>query len=82
LPFGSFFGYRRGTTQHRRKRNRPLARSKHTLFSDRFFLGGPMTLRGFPFYGVGPRAPKEEGGCPGGDSLGGDIKYTGQYCLS
>lgn len=37
-----------------------------------------MTLRGFPFYGAGPRAPKEEGGCKGGDALGGDIRYTGE----
>lgn len=56
---------------------RPLGPSKRTFFSDRFNLGGPMTLRGFPFYGAGPRAPKEEGGCRGGDALGGDIRYTG-----
>ncbi|CAM9986418.1 unnamed protein product, partial [Scytosiphon promiscuus] len=59
------------------RRRRPLGSSKRTFFSDRFNLGGPMTLRGFPFYGAGPRAPKEEGGCRGGDSLGGDIRYTG-----
>lgn len=58
---------------------RPLGSSKRTFFSDRFNLGGPMTLRGFPFYGAGPRAPKEEGGCRGGDALGGDIRYTGRF---
>lgn len=36
-----------------------------------------MSLRGFQYFGVGPRAPKEEGGVEEGDALGGDIKYTG-----
>ncbi|CAM9170343.1 unnamed protein product [Ascophyllum nodosum] len=59
----------------------PLGSCKRTHFSDRFNLGGPMSLRGFPFHGVGPRAPKEEGGCPGGDALGGDIRYTASASL-
>eukprot|EP00752_Nemacystus_decipiens_P010481 g9338.t1 len=61
---------------------RPFGPSnRKTFFSDRFNLGGPMTLRGFPFYGAGPRAPKEEGGCKGGDALGGDIRYTASASL-
>lgn len=40
-----------------------------------------MSLRGFPYYGVGPRAPKEESGCEGGDALCGDIKYTGKPAM-
>lgn len=57
---------------------RPLGSCKRTCFSDRFSLGGPLSLRGFQHYGVGPRAPREEGGCAEGDALGGDIKYTGE----
>lgn len=41
-----------------------------TRFSimDRFFIGGPLTLRGFSFKGVGPRVE----GC----SLGGDVYWS------
>nr|CCA15973.1 sorting and assembly machinery component 50 putativ [Albugo laibachii Nc14] len=44
--------------------------------SDRFFLGGPLSLRGFHYKGVGPRASPTQGGVPSGDSLGGDLFYT------
>jgi outer membrane protein insertion porin family len=36
-----------------------------TLINDRFFLGGPLSVRGFNVYGVGPRDE--------GDALGGDL---------
>ncbi|RQM18303.1 hypothetical protein DD237_000069 [Peronospora effusa] len=45
--------------------------------SDRFFLGGPMNVRGFNHKGIGPRASPLDGGVPQGDALGGDISYNG-----
>uniref|UniRef100_K3W6Z5 POTRA domain-containing protein n=1 Tax=Globisporangium ultimum (strain ATCC 200006 / CBS 805.95 / DAOM BR144) TaxID=431595 RepID=K3W6Z5_GLOUD len=45
--------------------------------SDRFFLGGPMSLRGFNHKGVGPRASPRDGGVAAGDSLGGELSYNG-----
>lgn len=52
--------------------------------SDRFFCGGPVTLRGFMPAGIGPRAGLARGkqsvqslqSSPGGDALGGDFFYT------
>lgn len=32
----------------------PLVRGTHLSIMDRFFLGGPLTLRGFNLKGVGP----------------------------
>ncbi|KAG5175848.1 sorting and assembly machinery component 50 [Tribonema minus] len=55
---------------------------KPARISDRYFLGGPMMLRGFKVAGTGPRAPKEEGGNLEGDSLGGDIRATASAALS
>ncbi|DBA03275.1 TPA: hypothetical protein N0F65_011634 [Lagenidium giganteum] len=43
--------------------------------SDRFFLGGPMSLRGFNHKGIGPRASPADGGVVTGDALGGDLSY-------
>ncbi|PPR08247.1 hypothetical protein CVT24_001289 [Panaeolus cyanescens] len=40
-----------------------------TLFSDRFQLGGPTSVRGFKMNGMGPRM--------GEDSLGGEVYYAG-----
>ncbi|KAF9041211.1 surface antigen-domain-containing protein [Panaeolus papilionaceus] len=39
-----------------------------TLFSDRFQLGGPTSVRGFKMNGMGPRS--------GEDSLGGEVYYS------
>ncbi|ETW10398.1 hypothetical protein H310_00714 [Aphanomyces invadans] len=44
--------------------------------SDRFFLGGPLSLRGFNHKGVGPRANPDDGGVVTGDSLGGEVFYS------
>lgn len=44
---------------------------KTVNISDRFFIGGPESLRGFDSYGVGPRAKDQD------SSLGGNIYYTG-----
>lgn len=43
--------------------------------SDRFFVGGPMQLRGFGPAGIGPRATTSTTNSPG-DALGGDFYYT------
>eukprot|EP00816_Leptocylindrus_hargravesii_P003410 CAMPEP_0196808534 /NCGR_PEP_ID=MMETSP1362-20130617/8526_1 /TAXON_ID=163516 /ORGANISM="Leptocylindrus danicus, Strain CCMP1856" /LENGTH=460 /DNA_ID=CAMNT_0042182913 /DNA_START=61 /DNA_END=1439 /DNA_ORIENTATION=+ len=55
---------------------------KNTVsISDRFFVGGPLQLRGFEPAGVGPRA--DEGvGALGGDSLGGELYYTSTIAAS
>ncbi|RHY17324.1 hypothetical protein DYB25_002149 [Aphanomyces astaci] len=44
--------------------------------SDRFFLGGPLSLRGFNHKGVGPRANPDDGGVKSGDALGGEVFYS------
>uniref|UniRef100_A0A7S3PJC9 Bacterial surface antigen (D15) domain-containing protein n=1 Tax=Aplanochytrium stocchinoi TaxID=215587 RepID=A0A7S3PJC9_9STRA len=45
--------------------------------SDRFFLGGALTMRGFEYKGVGPRSHESDVGASssGGDSLGGDMTW-------
>lgn len=49
--------------------------------SDRFFVGGPMQLRGFLPAGIGPRSSGTGGSTtPGGDAMGGTLYYTA--CLS
>ncbi|KAK1948267.1 SAM50-like protein SPAC17C9.06 [Phytophthora citrophthora] len=55
-----------GSEQHRPAR-----------ISDRFFLGGPMNVRGFNHKGIGPRASPLDGGVAQGDALGGDVSYNG-----
>ncbi|CAM9337543.1 unnamed protein product [Discosporangium mesarthrocarpum] len=60
---------------------RPLGGNQRVRFNDRFFLGGPCTLRGFQSSGVGPRAPREEGENPNGDALGGDVTYRASAIL-
>lgn len=45
--------------------------------SDRFFLGGPTSVRGFNHKGIGPRASPLDGGVAQGDALGGDVSYNG-----
>ncbi|GMI35213.1 hypothetical protein TrCOL_g6729 [Triparma columacea] len=52
-----------------------------TLASDRFHIGGPMSLRGFKPSGVGPRS-KVGPGSDGGDSLGGECFHTSTAMVS
>lgn len=59
-----------GSEQHRPAR-----------ISDRFFLGGPMNVRGFNHKGIGPRASPLDGGVAQGDALGGDVSYNGTAAL-
>ncbi|XP_060592599.1 sorting and assembly machinery component 50 homolog [Ruditapes philippinarum] len=47
---------------------RPLEPNKDIMIIDKFFLGGPLTLRGFNIKGVGPHSD--------GNALGGDM-----YCM-
>eukprot|EP00934_Nitzschia_sp_Nitz4_P009150 Nitzschia sp. Nitz4//scaffold211_size37880//4419//5990//NITZ4_007699-RA/size37880-processed-gene-0.7-mRNA-1//-1//CDS//3329541958//9140//frame0 len=57
---------------------------KQPTISDRFFVGGPMSMRGFLPAGVGPRSKTQANGVsgdsksvtPGGDALGGSLYYT------
>ena len=35
---------------------RPLEANKELMINDKFFLGGPLTLRGFNLKGVGPHS--------------------------
>ena len=70
LNFG--FSYHLGTVKsYGSDRNRPAR------ISDRFFLGGPMNVRGFNHKGIGPRASPLDGGVVQGDALGGDVSYRG-----
>jgi hypothetical protein len=50
--------------------------------SDRFFVGGPLQLRGFLPAGIGPRAKTGGSMTPGGDALGGTLFYTGTVAAS
>jgi outer membrane protein assembly factor BamA len=68
--------------------------SKPATISDRFFVGGPMSLRGFLPGGIGPRSSstttsstststsKSAGVSPGGDALGGTMYYTASLAAS
>jgi outer membrane protein assembly factor BamA len=49
---------------------------------DRFFVGGPMQLRGFLPAGIGPRTKSGGSTSPGGDSLGGTMYYTASVAAS
>lgn len=55
---------------------------KAPTISDRFFVGGPMQLRGFLPAGIGPRAKTGGSTSPGGDALGGKFFYTGTIAAS
>jgi len=50
--------------------------------SDKFFIGGPMPLRGFVPAGIGPRAKTGGTSTPHGDALGGDLFYTATLAAS
>ena len=56
--------------------------SPHSNASDRFYLGGPLTLRGFEQGGVGPRSDPSEPGADGGDALGGEVYHISSLHLS
>lgn len=59
-----------------------LCRPVPTL-SDRFYVGGPVQLRGFLPSGIGPRSSTRGGSTtPGGDSLGGTFYYTSSISAS
>ncbi len=58
---------------------------KPPTISDRFFVGGPMSIRGFMPAGIGPRTSSgvsSAGVSPGGDSLGGALYYTASLSAS
>ncbi|MFW6217697.1 MAG: outer membrane protein assembly factor BamA, partial [Verrucomicrobiota bacterium] len=48
----------------------PFGQSDSVPFYDRFYLGGPDSLRGFDFRDVGPRDPDDEDESVGGNSYG------------
>jgi hypothetical protein len=50
--------------------------------SDRFFVGGPMQLRGFLPAGIGPRTKTGGSTTPGGDAMGGSLFYTASIAAS
>ena len=50
--------------------------------SDRFFVGGPMQLRGFLPAGIGPRTKTGGSMSPGGDAMGGHLYYTASLAAS
>jgi hypothetical protein len=50
--------------------------------SDRFFVGGPMQLRGFLPSGIGPRSKTGGSTSPGGDAMGGNLYYTASLAAS
>lgn len=65
-----------------------------TNIADRFLVGGPLSVRGFNMYGLGPRAPRmrpagsnlpgiavDTTGSSGYDSLGSDLYWTAGLSL-
>ena len=59
-----------------------LGNGKIPHLSDRFHLGGPLSLRGFYNYGIGDRNPSCNGGSQFGDPLGGVSKSNLLFLLS
>jgi len=55
---------------------------KGPTISDRFFVGGPMQLRGFLPAGIGPRTKTGGSTTPGGDAMGGNLYYTASLAAS
>jgi len=53
-----------------------------TSITDRFYVGGPIQLRGFMHSGIGPRAETGGKSTAGGDALGGDLFYTATVAAS
>jgi len=64
---------------------RPLSFSglcRSPTISDRFFVGGPLQLRGFLPAGIGPRSKTGGKTVPGGDAMGGNLFYTASVAAS
>lgn len=55
---------------------------KPATVADRFYVGGPMQLRGFTPAGIGPRAKTGSTTAPQGDALGGEFFYTAMVAAS
>ena len=58
------------------------AQRKHFSLSDRYFMGGPMSLRGFELFGAGARGTRVGNNQSAGDSLGGLSKLSALFALS
>jgi outer membrane protein insertion porin family len=56
--------------------------TRPATLSDRFYIGGPMQLRGFSAAGIGPRAKISPTADGPGDALGGDFFYTATLMAS
>ena len=71
------------TLSHTRTSPNPPSPPPGVRTIDRFFLGGPTSLRGFQERGVGPRAPIRavSGASPYGDALGGDVSALASVAL-
>ena len=71
------------TLSHTKYTPQPLSPPPGVRTIDRFFLGGPTSLRGFQERGVGPRAPIRavSGASPYGDALGGDVSALASVAL-
>lgn len=54
----------------------PLNSDKSLNVSDRYHNGGPMSVRGFDYYGIGARGDPNTGGNISGDSIGGISKLN------
>jgi len=59
----------------------PFSGDRPSVLSDRYFAGGPTSVRGFVPYGIGPRGLAVTGGSTLGDALGGDVK-TGLLAMA
>jgi outer membrane protein insertion porin family len=55
-------------------------RQERTKIADRFFLGGPLNIRGFQSRGIGPRSTSSAGTYKN-DSLGGDLCFAAGFNL-
>jgi outer membrane protein insertion porin family len=55
-------------------------RQERTKIADRFFLGGPLNIRGFQSRGIGPRSTSSAGTYKN-DSLGGDLYFAAGFNL-
>ena len=67
---------------HSKNGRKSISSYKMSSISDRFWLGGPMILRGFNYKGIGPRSLPTINSSKNGDSLGGDITWSLGYALS